>query len=82
MEMQITDLQTKIMELEEEAVNLKAKIIELATENEFIKKEIARVGSYGNEKKGALLLKVVKAHPDCYSQEEFNEAFEEATNKV
>jgi hypothetical protein len=67
------------MDAEKEA--LKAKVLELAKENEFLKKELVRVGSYGDDKKKALLLKVVIAHPDCYTTEEFAEAFGEATEK-
>jgi len=74
-------LKAKIEDLETEAVKLKARIIELTKENEFLKKELARVGSYGDDRKKELLLKVVIAHPDCYSKEEFSEAVEEALKK-
>lgn len=71
-----------------ETVELKAKILEmeerinlLTTERDVLRKQLVKIGTLGNTEREKLLEQVLKAHPDCYEQIEFNKAFDEASKK-
>ena len=82
MQTEMEILRAKVVELTKENVDLRVKLDELFETRDTLEKDLARVGGVSDEKKEALLLKVIKAHPDCYTQAEMDEAFPEAVKKA
>lgn len=66
------------------AENARAEEIikELLKRVDVLEQTIASLSGTNDAKKVELLLKVIKAHPDCYTTEEYAEAFGEATEKI
>jgi hypothetical protein len=74
-------MESKIAILEAENAELKMKMAELTTECDILREQLAKVGALGDSEKKRLLEKILKAHPNCFNQNEFDEAFNEATRK-
>ncbi|MFZ2949734.1 MAG: hypothetical protein WA003_09650 [Desulfuromonadaceae bacterium] len=59
----------------------KEVIGELLNKIVVLEQTVVSLSGADSPKKMELLTKVIKAHPDCYSQIEFDEAFKEESEK-
>lgn len=75
MESETARLQRENAALNAENDELKIINTELATENKALKAQLAKVGGLGDTEKERLLAKILKEHPNCYGDIEFEEAF-------
>ena len=71
-----------VQELMTENVRLREVLEEQFQKISILEKTILSLSCSDDIKKQDLLLKIIKAHPDCYTKLEFDEAFENASREA